>query len=397
MGLGEIMSSQEAVFKLEGTGDSGGDGFGLWASLNRYPVGSALEALAMVTQPSDSASALGIEPFMIVSELNSALGDSLITLDIMRLAYTWSPGDFSITLGRQSFLTGYGYGWNPMDLVSPLKDPSDPEADMRGVDGISVGWDSGAPVALKLYSLYNSGGTGIDSLEDLKAGGEAVLYLPSTELKISALWGKEEEGGDVRPNGIGAGFILDILGAGLYAEGALRQYSRTGVPVVSGTGEEAEYAVSQGDEWCLSALGGLEYYLPSGTALIGEYFYNGEGMDGDERKIYADALDSFGVSGSVPLSLSSLYRFGFFAEHYFLLNILHSLWYPFQIDLNMTLVGSPDSASLSTAGSVTFYPSGNLSFDLGYGGFFSMDDGEYGEAWLSPFGHMVYLSASWKF
>ncbi|MBI9101542.1 MAG: hypothetical protein JEY99_03930 [Spirochaetales bacterium] len=405
LGFGDLASSQSAVFKLEGANldaDFGGanDGFRLWASLKSYPVGAALMGLASsipVPPASESDWDPVANPFLVVSELNTLLGDNILSLDLMRLSYTWSPGSFSLTLGRQSFLTGYGYGWNPMDLVSPLKDPADPEADKRGVDGASISWDSGYPLSVKLYGLYNGDGTGVDAWEELKGGGEINLLLPVAEVKASVLWGRDMDTATGNPNGAGVGFLVDLMGAGLYGEGAVRQYARRSDPGVSGSGESVLYTLESGEEWVFSALGGIEYYLPAGTALIFEYFYNGEGFDQPDRTVYKDALESYGATGTIPSAWSSLYRPGYLAKQYVLVNILHSFWDPFQVDLSLTALGSPDSGALSGIGSLTLYPSGSLSFSLGYAGLFSFDDEKYNEAWLSPVQHIISLSAAYGF
>ena len=361
LGMDDVLISHEGVFKLDGYGDQGNDGFSLWMSLSAYPLGQ------------DS-------------------GDTIIGIDLERINYTWNPGSLSITLGRQSFLSGYGYGWNPMDLVSALKDPMDPLADTKGMDGISVSLDSGLPVAARFYGLFNTEGSsyGASSFEDIKGGGEISLYLPGFEIKAAGTAGKPGDGQETVPSGAGLGFMADIAGAGFYAEGAVRRYGR--VPEIGYDG--SEYSLVSGDEWRFSGLTGLEYFFASGTGVILEYFYNGEGFDQPQRELYLDALLS--AEETFLSSLLELYRPGFFARHYVLLNILHSFWDPFQTDISLTGIYSPDSGAVTAAGLITIYPSGSLSFELGYTGLFSIYGDASCEADLAPVSHVISLSADYS-
>ncbi len=381
-GLNELMLRQEALFKMEG--GNGTDAFQFWTGLNSYPVGSALLAASLDSEGLGTAS---------VMELNSILGETIIGLDLMRLSYSWWTGNLNFTLGRQSFLTGYGYGWNPMDLASPLKDPSDPDADLRGTDAISVSWDSGSNLQLKVYSLLNTNSSGALAWEDVKVGGEAGLLLPFAEIKAAGLWGLRNDDAEYYPSAVSGGILMDILGAGVYGEAVLRRDGRT--ETVTDT---ADFILARRDGWIFSALAGLEYYFLNGMILNLEYFYNGEGMNDEERSLYNQALEFNSTSyGVIPGACYSLYRPGYFSRQYLLINLLYSVWDPFQIDFGLTCIASPDSMALSAMPLITIYPTGNLSFRLGYTGMFSFDNGEYNEAWLSPVKHIISLSAGYSF
>ena len=74
---------------------------------------------------------------------------------ILRAHIGWRLGEsFWLRLGRQSLLTGYGYGWNPMDFANPLKDPADPRQELAGVDAFSLLLAPGPLLTFRLAAVY---------------------------------------------------------------------------------------------------------------------------------------------------------------------------------------------------------------------------------------------------
>ena len=54
-----------------------------------------------------------------MKEFPDVLGNKLYAFDLMRLsANVYLTDNLSIEIGRQSMLTGYGYGWNPIDFAN---------------------------------------------------------------------------------------------------------------------------------------------------------------------------------------------------------------------------------------------------------------------------------------
>ncbi len=335
-------------FHLESSGDN--DAFTLWTSLKSYPVGSALSAAAYgdVTQE------------LMIGNITASYGDTLITLSIDRLNYLWYVNDtLRLVFGRQSLLTGYGYGWNPMDLATPARDPTDPEAQRVGVDALSMLWEGDSALTGELYALSDTDSiNGGVSWSDLSFGGEGTLLLPSAEIRLTMQY----DCGSSKFN-LGAGTYLDISGAGLYGE-----------------------ANMDGD-----LLAGAEYYFENGSSMIIEYFYHHEGRDLQERREYVTAL-------ATELSAETILSFhpGHFARHYILAHLSYPL-YDRNTDLSCTVLASPDSGSCMVSPLATFYPSGNLTVFAGYNGIFSLGEELYNEADLSPVRHMVNVGATYAF
>jgi len=380
-GLNDILFTADVTGKLEGASDRGG--FALWLSLEKYPVASGLYAAAYGD----------VNQSWAVAEFTAGQGSSILALDLMRLYYEWYTTDaLRMTFGRQSFLTGYGYGWNPMDLANPLKDPSDPDQDLTGVDALSLTLDRGGLLQMKAYVLFHDDESDGLAAEDVKGGAEITLQLPWTEIKLNGLAGASADEAERFPNSAGLGFLTDVMGIGIYGEGAFRESRRAPVP-----GDAPDYQLVRKDGWVFSGLAGLEYYFPSELAVTLEYFYNGEGLDQAERADYAEALAFFnGTLGAAPAGYYELYRPGYFSRHYLLLNLFYP-FYGLSSELNVSVIGSPDSASLSILPEWTILPTGNLEISLSWAGSFSLDDDRYNEAWLYPVNHSLALEAVYHF
>ncbi len=360
-GINDISAAADVTVKLEDEGEKGN--FALWVTLD--------------------------------SETDTGSYDKA-ELDLLRLTYDWRITDtMRITAGRMSFLTGYGYGWNPMDLANPLKDPSNPDQELKGVDAVSFTWDRGGFFQARGYTLLQTSEPGRIAYEEVKAGAELTFLLPLTELKLSALTGAEPDTGRIEslPRSIGMGFLMDIAGAGIYAEGAFRERRRTGVP-----GDSGDYELRADDDPVFSALAGIEYYFKSELALIAEYFYNGEGFGRGERSDFKEALKYYNstTTGYAPEEYYELYRPGYFARHYLLLNLTFPL-YDLESETGLTVIGSPDSRMISATPRWKILPAGSFEIEISYSGLFSLDDGQYNEAWLSPLKHSASLATTYHF
>lgn len=352
MGLNDIAYSMGMIFKLEDFSDEGN--FSFWGSLEK---------------DSDT-------------ELSE---DSNYELNILRFSYDWNMSDlFRLSIGRQGFLTGYGYGWNPMDLVNPLKDPSDPEQDLEGVDALSLVMDRGGILQAEGFLIVNTEDRDMIEYGDIQGGGSLTLLFSLAELKLSALLGND--------SAMGAGFLTDMAGVGVYGEACLREQSRISLP-----GGSPDYPLGEGDGAVFSFLAGCEYVFPSELTVRAEYFYNGEGLDQTERENFSTALDYYNdLDGYAPAGYYETYRTGYFAEHYLLLNLfypLYSLW----SELNCSVLGSPDSGTLVFQPEWLILPTGNLKIALGWSGIFSLDDSLYGEGYFAPVNHAAYVNAVYYF
>ena len=184
--------------------------------------------------------------------------------------------------------------------------------------------------------------------------------------------------------------MLDVAGVGIYGEGALLWGGR--MPVAVGVSN-----IERPEEPLVSGLLGLGYTFASELQLIIEYFYNGEGYSRRERELYKDSLeDQFPVPGYISGEYLSMYRPGYFARHYLLLNLGYPI-YPWNTNVELSAYYSPDSGALGLMPSLELEVSGSLSARAGYMGMFSLLDDQYDEAWFSPFKHIVELRLTYYF
>ncbi|MBB6480702.1 hypothetical protein [Spirochaeta isovalerica] len=349
--------------------------FSAWFSLKEYPIGQALMASAYNSDTFPDPDSVTLAA---TGEVIALAGDTIFSLDIMRFSANVALGDsVSLIVGRQSMLTGYGYGWNPIDFANPLKDPSDPDTALRGVDALAFSADFGYIANLKVYGILPDDllASGID-FEEIKGGGELTFYLPGFEVKLTGLYDYDAaEGSDAYVPSLGAGFLADLFGLGFYGEAAVRKGSRNNF--VDGTD------LSRKTEWIFSALAGVEYTFPSELYAVVEYFYNGEGYDNDERNEIEAAM-----ALSPTTDLMSMYRSGYFARHYIMLSLMQPL-YSINTDLNLTAIFSPDSGALMILPSVSYNFSGNFSGRIEYSGLFDLYNDGFSEVSALPVKHII--------
>jgi len=377
LGIKDLGIRSSIISKLD-AGDEN-TSFSAWLSLKEYPMGQALLTAAY----NDAEQTGG------VFELSKTLGDTLFSMDLMRLSANIYLSDaISMEVGRQSMLTGYGYGWNPIDFANPLKNPLDPDAALRGVDGVSFKFYIGDMTAFKLYGILPRDlfTAGLD-YEEIKAGGELTMYFPGVELKLAGFYDYDNtNGSDAYTPSIGTGFMFDILGIGVYGEAAVRKGSRsnfTDGTTISG----------RKDEWLFSVLAGIEYTFSSELYAVAEYFYNGEGYNDSERSDFEDTLIVF---GGATADLFSIYSPGYFSRHYIMINLMQP-FYDINTDLNLAAVFSPDSGALTVLPSINYSFSGNFSGKLAYAGMFDLYDNDYSEVTAMPVQHMISTVFTYSF
>jgi len=373
LGVNDLSMSSSLIAKLDGGGDK--STFSAWFSLKQYPIGQGL--MAATTSPAT------------VYDFVKGAGDTVYNLELMRLSSDFYLGDnVSVTVGRQSMLTGYGYGWNPIDFANPLKNPAEPDAELKGVDGVTVGIYPGSSSALKVYAVLPDdpliSGTGY---KEVKAGSELTLYLPGVETKLAGFWDYDSsQGSDAYTPAAGAAFMVDVFGAGVYSEMALRKGSRN--YFTNGMG-----SLERKTDWLFSGLAGVQYQFKSEVNLVMEYFYNGEGFNRNERSSYKDTVILFGTPSS---DLFGMYSPGYFARHYILMNLAKSL-YNVNTDLNFSFIWSPDSGSLELMPSVDYNFSGNLVLKLSYSGAIDLSDKGFNEVTALPVKHTITAGLSYSF
>lgn len=394
MGIDDMMFRSEINLKLDAAGDT--SALDLWFQIKQFPIadlfiGSAAMAEAAFAAGGDELSGYAAG----VADLFFIVDPYIFTLDIMRASASWMPSDdVRITLGRQSFLTGYGYGWNPVDLANPPKDPTDPQAYLRGVDALNIQFSPAAWLNTRFYGALPSHGFAW-GYDEILAGGEITFNVPMMEFKIAGLYGGAESDSDaydLYPHAGAAAFYVDILGIGVYGEGVVRSRSRRNAPDAGGAASTIK------DGPVFSGLAGMEYYFPSGLVLATEYFYNGEGWGSGERVDYTSALESPAMAGGVTGEYYTLYTPTYFAQHYILMNLLIP-WYAIDSSINLNVIWSPDSAAVIITPTAAFNLNyeGTLTSEIWYSGMFSYDDTKKNEAWLAPVNHSLWFNLRYFF
>ncbi len=324
-----------------------------------------------------------------MKEFPDTLGNELYAFNLMRLsANVYLTDNVSMEIGRQSMLTGYGYGWNPIDFANLLKNPADPDADLRGVDAASIRMYLGDSTALKLYGILPDSvlSSGLD-YEEIKAGAEAVFYLPGLEFRLAGFWDYDNsEGSDAYTPSVGAALMLDLFGVGMYGEIAARKGSRNyftdGVSLLPGK-----------TDWLVSGLAGFEYTFESELYAVIEYFYNGEGYNESERTNFENTIvTSPGLIGD----LLGMYFPGYFAQHYILINLMQP-FYDIDTDIYLSVLYSPDSGALTLMPSVNYLFSGNFGASLAYTGMFDFSDNDFNEISALPVRHIVSSVFTYSF
>ncbi|MBI9109544.1 MAG: hypothetical protein JEZ04_22570 [Spirochaetales bacterium] len=377
LGMKDIGISSSITSKLD-AGDEK-TSFSAWLSLNEYPMGQVLLTSAYN------------DPLQIggVLELTKTLGDTIFSMNLMRLSANVYLSNFvSMEVGRQSMLTGYGYGWNPIDFANPLKNPLDPDAALRGVDGISFKFFIGDMTALKIYGILPQDllSSGLE-YEEIKTGGELTMYFPGVELKLAGFYDYDNtDGSDAYTPSVGTGLMLDIMGIGVYGEAAIRKGSRSNF--TDGTN-----ITGRKDEWLFSALAGVEYTFSTELYAVAEYFYNGEGYNNAERSDFEKTLRAY---GGATADLFSIYSPGYFAKHYVMFNLMQPL-YDYYTDLNLSAIFSPDSGALTVMPSMNYSFSGNFSGKLVYVGMFDLYGKYFSEVTAMPVKHIISTAFTYSF
>ncbi|RKX98809.1 MAG: hypothetical protein DRZ90_01560 [Spirochaetes bacterium] len=393
-GINDLMFRSEINLKLNAQGDT--SALDLWFQVKQYPMADLLIGSAFIAETMNPGGAGALDEYSTaVADMFYIVDPYIFTLDIMRASASWMPVDsLRITLGRQSFLTGYGYGWNPVDLANPPKDPTDPEAYLRGVDALNIQYSPASWINTRFYGAVPSQGFAW-GYEQMLAGAEITLSVPSLEFKLAGLYGGQESSSDaydIYPHAGAAAFYLDILGLGVYGEGVVRSRSRRNIPA----DDDSPSIIKDGPVY--SALAGLEYYFSSGLVLAAEYFYNGEGWNDKERKDYSKSLLDQSINEEITGEYLALYTPTYFARHNVLMNLMIP-WYAIESNFNLNLIWSPDSASIILTPNAVFNLNyeGTLTSEIWYSGMYSYDDSQKNEAWLSPVKQSIWVNLRYYF
>jgi len=394
MDLHDVSLNLSFTAKISAEGDNGA--FDFWFAVEPAGLPELLNIISSASgNPAQAA---------LLKDALKAYSPDIYGLNLQRADISLFISDsFSLTAGRQDLFTGYGYGWDPMNLASKEKNPFDPKAELIGTNAVSFTYNAGNLLALRIAGIYDPQNfkTGID-YNDLKAFAELTVSFPAVEVKIDGLYYslKDEDssvpaevattasGSITSVPAAGAGLMADIGGLGIYMEGALLKRSRALYPDASGnliTRNAIQY----------NGLAGLEYTFPWDMNAVFEYFYNGEGFNITDRESYYNLVKLYG-SSYMPFNVISLMKPGYFAKNYCLLYLMQPV-FNISSEASLSLMYSPDSFSLTVMPLFSINISGNLTMQAGYTGLFSLRKNEYNEADFSPVKHAVTLKALYLF
>ena len=375
MGITDITMAPAFTAKLDAGDDT--TSFSAWFSLKEYPLGQGLLSAAY----GDSAQSTSVAEFL------SAAGDTLSSYHLLRLsANVYFSDNFSLVVGRQSMLTGYGYGWNPIDFAAPLKDPENPDAAIEGVDAVVLRSTLGSTLSMNIYALFPRKFmfTGLD-YKDIKPGGELTVSLPGVEWKLAGLLDFDNSAaGDSYTPAAGTALNFDLFGIGIYGEASARKGSRN----YFNTGT----SIQKKTDWLFSGLAGLTYTFTSGGSTVIEYFYNGEGYDKNERAAIENALTINGPSAA----LLGTYVPGYFSRQY-LLTSFEQPFYDINLDANFSILYALDSGALIIMPSLTYSFSGSIEMNAGYTGMFDPENGDFNEISALPVHHTFKVDCTYSF
>ncbi|MBN2439916.1 MAG: hypothetical protein JXJ04_01165 [Spirochaetales bacterium] len=381
LGMHDIQGAHYLLTKIEGEDEK--SFFSLWLGFNTYRIAEALYAAAFGDDSQTYA----------LSETLPFLGTEIGNVELLRATVSFYATDTIVfNLGRQQMHTGYGYGWNPIDFANPLKDPYEPDAELKGVDAVKMTLALGNIASLSLSGIYNGSDSpnGIN-FENIMVLSENTLYFPGVEIMVNGLYEYDEkQGEDTTPMAVGIGSKFDLFDIGFYGEGAARFGSRNYY-------YDSTLTRHIKTETLFSALAGLEYVFPNELMLILEYFYNGEGFSAKEKDNFKQSVESaiemFGYPGSEQIMMIIP---GYINNHYILCHLMYPL-YDQNMELQLLMLFSPDAMMLNILPGVSFNISGSFTLTAGYTGLFDFDNKKINEASVSPFKHMLNIEGAYFF
>lgn len=367
MNIRDLNISSSVIFRLDAYDEK--SNLESMFKLNHYPIGTFLY------NPSDPQSE-------VIRAMLMETGESIISLDIYRLYIDYSIlENLNVSIGRKQFFMGYGYGWNPVDNVNPLKNPEDPDAELKGVDSISLEWNIENILNVRLLTALNREifTQGVN-YNEMIVSSDISLILEGLELLLTGSYNLQQERNN-KVNSIGFGFKKDIFGLGVYSEAIVLDGSRNKFP----EGLSTYYK----EEIIYNFLFGFEYFFTSETNMIIEYYFNGEGYEREDRLNYRDFLQLTG-------GLEILHRNSTYNRHYFLLNLAQPI-YDLNTTLNFTSIYGIDSLNLILTPSVEVSISSNMDIKLSYYSTFDFIDDDLTESELSPIKHAFNINFKYSF
>ncbi len=233
---------------------------------------------------------------------------------VIKEAYaSWYGEEASLRFGRHKYYVGTGYAYNPIDLFN-VKNPLDPTYELEGLDAILFSYALPHALQLELLARFDERLAKSDYQVRLKGyhGGWdwALQYTRyekvrtdwlavNTPLAASLLlYGADEDlfQYDYRWHLLGAEFIGEIGGVGLYGEG--------GYVVVNEPGYQGSLRRAENNH--ARILLGLDYTFESGLYLMAEYLHLGQGYANEKHYTINDRM-AFLTGELISLNRNTLF------------------------------------------------------------------------------------------
>lgn len=264
--------------------------------------------------------------------------------------------DYFFRVGKQSLNWGVGYFFSPANLLNVEQiDPEDADADLEGPLSVKLN----RPVGMDNLYGYVIIPDGAEEPQDVKLAAKYEKVIGSSEVGIGAVY--QYGSAPALMATLSTSTIYDIS---VFAEGVVKYGS-------DATYTSSTFSTIELDDDRLYASGTAGFLLSDSLedsdmsySLTGQYYYNGEGYDGDDLFAnpfersgfhYGGAIASFSFNGDVSTSV---------------------LWY-----------GNLGDGSGIVTPSISWSPDENISLALGAGYTYGDDDGQMslGGSRLAPY------------
>jgi hypothetical protein len=227
--------------------------------------------------------------FSVKAQVSSALNSGSETETVksfsLRELYVTAPlGDFELSIGRKVLKWTNGYAFNPAGLLEPRRSPSDPQDRLRlleGLDMAQLDYFVGDHVFSAVFSsdlLTNE-----DEAKrryDLALRANVLVPSWNLDLAVVAMVSNIKNTGSLTFNYV-LGDALELHGEVTGTLGTVAQYPRSILP----DKQEGLFGRTYLDQLkvdeprlFLRYVVGLNYTLPWGTNLIGEFYHTDQGL-----------------------------------------------------------------------------------------------------------------------
>ncbi len=227
----------------------------------------------------------------VQAQLVSALrtGDETVTtLAVRELYATAALGDLELSVGRKILRWTNGFAFNPAGLLEPQRSPSDPQDRLRLLEGREVAqldYFLGDHVLTAAFSsdlLTND--EAATRRYDLALRANVLVPSWNLDLAVHALVSNVRNTGALTFT-YALGEALEVHGEVAGTRGTDAEYPQTILPGMQQTLLGLNYlAQLKADEprLFLRYVLGVNYTLPWGTNLIGEFYHTDEGLSSQE-------------------------------------------------------------------------------------------------------------------